>query len=233
MSPSTPIALVLAAGRATRYGDDTPKQFLSLLGRPVVRWAIDQHLALGHHVVVVVAPEQRDRMKALIGEAAERVDTVAGGATRRESVLAGVDAIPWTTHPDTAVVLRNAASPNTPDDLVLACVRGLASHDGMQAFVPSNETTFIHARGSLDKMIAREATGFTADPTVYRRSLIDAVADEMRAGRRGETTLDIARRLGADIGLAESPPSNIKLTQAGDLERLAALMAPAGAARSV
>jgi 2-C-methyl-D-erythritol 4-phosphate cytidylyltransferase len=213
---------VLAAGTGSRVGAARPKQLLTLLGKPVVAHALDQHTRLGHHVIAVASKETEDEIGAYVDEhlAARSVEIVRGGATRRESVLAGIEAIPQVTARDTGVFLRNAASPNTPDCLLQSCLDGVHDHDGIQAFVRSNETTFIRAHQNLDWVIARDVTGFTADPTAYRRELLERIADQLRGDDSGETTIDIARRLGANIGLAESPRTNIKLTTADDLLRL-------------
>lgn len=181
---------------------------------------------MGHHVVVVVSDGTKGPIVEMIDEHLPDADIqiAMGGDTRRASVIAGVEAIPDETDPTTGVILRNAASPNTPDSLIEGCLESVKQHDGVQAFVRSNETTFIRANDNLDWLIARDITGFTADPTVYRRELMESVAQEMRVGDLGETTLDIARRLHANIGLVESPRSNFKLTTAGDLHRLEVAM---------
>ena len=204
VDPATPVALVLA----------------------IVIHALEQHHRLGHHVIVVVSDVTEEPISEMIDEFLPDAEftMIRGGDTRRESVLAGVEAVPAETGPNTGVVLRNAASPNTPDSVIEACIEGMVDHDGMQAYVPSNETTFIRANENLDWLIARDVTGFTADPTVYRCELIRGIAEQMRTGGLGETTLDIARRLHANIGLVESPRSNFKLTTARDLHRLEVAM---------
>lgn len=224
-----PVAIVLAAGRGIRAGTQLPKQLLRLGGRPVMAHAVEQHLRLGHHVILVVSDDVRGEAEATLEalDAGAGAELVRGGATRRESILAGVAAIPADVGPADAVILRNAASPNTPDDLITACVNGLAINDGMQAYMASDATTFIHADGRLESLVPRSATGFTCDPTVYRRELIDSIARELEVDDVGETTLDVARRLGASIGIVESPADNIKITTAEDLERVAeAMIAP-------
>ena len=54
------VGVVVAAGRATRFGDSVPKQFRRLAGKSVLRRSVD---ALArepavHGVVVVLAPEE-------------------------------------------------------------------------------------------------------------------------------------------------------------------------------
>ncbi|MFT5202502.1 MAG: 2-C-methyl-D-erythritol 4-phosphate cytidylyltransferase [Candidatus Aldehydirespiratoraceae bacterium] len=224
MTPTTPVAVVLAAGKGVRVGSDIPKQFLELDGRPVVVHALEQHVRLGHYVVLVVSSDRRAEIDAILDRHLNDADIsiVDGGATRQGSVAAGFGAIPAVTAKTSAVILHNAASPFTPDALVSACVAGLADFDGMQGYVPSNETTFTHDGTRLEQLIPRAAAGFTCDPTVYRRELVDKISDELSG--TGETTLDIATRLGARIGIVESPATNIKITTPGDFERVAAAM---------
>ena len=188
---SSPVAIVLAAGKGVRTGSERPKQLLALGGVPVMAYAIDQHLRLGHHVIVVVSADVRAEAEALVDGRA--VELVQGGPTRRESVLSGIAALPPDTSGATAVILRNAASPNTPDAVIEACVAGIDAHDGMQAYVASEATTFVHDGQRLQALVPRADTGFTCDPTVYRRSLIDSIAAEMSAGTDGETPVHISK----------------------------------------
>lgn len=218
----TPIAIVLAAGKGERVGGEQPKQLRVVGGKPLAAHALDQHLRLGHRVVLVVPEALAGEFVAVV--AGRDVETVIGGATRRESVIAGFGAIAADTHVDTPVILRNAASPNVPDELVEACLAGLDSHYGMQAYRASEETTIVHDGRTIEQVVPRSATGFTCDPTVYRYSLAHDIHQELAASTDGETTLDIARRLGATIGLVASPPSNIKVTTMDDLDRVEAAL---------
>lgn len=225
MSDTTPVAIVLAAGKGERIGGDRPKQLLELGDRPVLVHALDQHVRLGHRLVVVVSTASRPLVEYWAEQSAGVAPIVVeGGATRRASVLAGIDGIPADTSADAPVLLRNAASPNVPDHVVIDCAAGVADTDGVQAFVPSEATTFERRGDRLERVLVRADTGFTCDPTAYRRELVDRIAAELRASDEGETTLDIARRLGAVIGLVESPVGNIKITTPGDLEAVRELM---------
>jgi molybdenum cofactor cytidylyltransferase len=47
-------ATVLAAGRGSRFGGDTPKPLVELRGRPLVAWALDAATASGLRPVVLV-----------------------------------------------------------------------------------------------------------------------------------------------------------------------------------
>ena len=228
VEPTTPVAIVLAAGTGSRMAADRPKQLLDLGGRPVLVHAVERHVARGDHVVLVAGRSIRAEVDEVLARhlAGAGVVVVTGGDTRRDSFLAGVDAVPSATGDRTGVIVQNAASPNTPPWLVAACLDRLADADGAQAYLPTQLTTFTHADGELRELHDRDRTGTTADPTVYRRSLLDRIAATLREGgeRSSGTTLDVARRLGARIAVVESPPGNLKVTQPGDLERVARAM---------
>lgn len=226
---TTPIAIILAGGSGSRSGSHRRKQLLDLHGRPVFIHAVDRYAGLGHHVVIVAALDSREEMVGDLDHHLPRVraDVVSGGPNRRLSIVAGVDAIPDVTADDTAVILHNAASPNTPDWLVEACLRALVDHDAVQAYIPSDTTTILHADGAVVGVVPRLESGFTADPTVYRRRLVDEIRRAIvESPSAGDTTIDIALRLGVRIGLVESPSDNLKITIPGDVERISRSMRP-------
>ena len=51
------IALLMAAGSGSRFGAAVPKQYLPLLGRPILRHAADPLQAVG---VIIPTEERRD-----------------------------------------------------------------------------------------------------------------------------------------------------------------------------
>lgn len=53
----TRYAIIVAGGSGSRFGSNTPKQFLPLAGRPVLMHTIDKFAAIGGTVIIVVLPE--------------------------------------------------------------------------------------------------------------------------------------------------------------------------------
>src|SRR5580698_5469166 len=98
-------AILVAAGTGSRYGAETPKQFLPLAGKPVIRHAAE---ALAREVdLLQPVGETAPILAALRGMAC--LPVVAGGVTRQASVLAGLEAlVPYA--PD-IVLVHDAARP--------------------------------------------------------------------------------------------------------------------------
>lgn len=115
--------IVVAAGSGSRFGG--AKQYAPLLGRRVVDWAIDVARSVADGVVLVVAPECVDQPEPAVDE------VVAGGATRSESVRAGLAAVP----DDAEVVLvHDAARPLASHNLFRSVVDAVLA--GSEAVVP-------------------------------------------------------------------------------------------------
>lgn len=92
-------AIIVAAGTGTRSGSDVPKQFAMLAGKAMIAHSyatLAAHPAIDR-VIVVIGEGQEAALRAAVGD----VEYVIGGATRRLSVLAGLEALssPPTRHP--------------------------------------------------------------------------------------------------------------------------------------
>ena len=117
MSSGTGVwAVLVAAGRGERFGGDRPKAFAKLGDRPLLAESLER-LDRSDWVesIVIVAPPEWEEPSILVAEeiAADKVrSAVTGGATRAESVRAGLEDVP----DEAAVVLvHDAARPILPE----------------------------------------------------------------------------------------------------------------------
>jgi 2-C-methyl-D-erythritol 4-phosphate cytidylyltransferase len=128
-------AVLVAAGRGERLGEDRPKAFvrlgeLPLLAEPLRRLDESEWV----DAVVVVAPPEWEEPAILLAEeiGASKVSAcVTGGETRSDSVRAGVAEVP----DDAAVILvHDAARPILPDEVIGRVIQALG--DGYDGAVP-------------------------------------------------------------------------------------------------
>src|SRR5215218_1558804 len=87
-------ALLMAAGRGARFGAELPKQYLPLLGRPVLRHAAEALLRDGlvDRILPVCAAGEEARVAAVL-DGLPVLPPVAGSETRQGSVRAGLEAL--------------------------------------------------------------------------------------------------------------------------------------------
>jgi 2-C-methyl-D-erythritol 4-phosphate cytidylyltransferase len=203
-------AIVVAAGRSERMGFD--KLWEDLGGRPVLAWSIAAAAASRpDHLIVVTAPDGIDRVERLLQAEAITGGVVAGGARRRDSVAAGVSAMPdveW-------VVVHDAARPLAAPRLV---ERGLQAARLSGAAVPELPIadTVKRVDGSrIIETVDRSELRAIQTPQVFRRSLLawalsasdDDVTDEAA----------LIESLGGIVYTFQGQPDNLKLTYPDDL----------------
>jgi 2-C-methyl-D-erythritol 4-phosphate cytidylyltransferase len=207
------VGIVPAAGRGERLGAAGPKAFALCGGRPLIDWSLDVLQAVCDRVVVAVPPG-----------AETGPDRVPGGGVRSESVRNALAATPEAA----IVVVHDAARPLLTADLVRRCVAEVeAGWDGAVAAARMSDTVKEAGEdravvSTLDRSrlwAVQTPQVFRAD--VLRRALGDASAERLAAATDDASLVEEA---GGRVRLVESPPENMKVTHAADLERAEALL---------
>lgn len=229
-------ALILAGGQGIRFGTaGQPKQFAEIGGKPLFIHALQTYVELAsvETVLLVANPDFMDSSVTALREfgVSAHVQIAPGGDTRQESVRNGLGAIMdlHELRDDDAIVLHNAASPNTPADTVTRCIAALDNAHVAQAYAPQLRTIFEMDGQQVGAVLPRSRLACSCDPTVYRATALRRVMQRQeKLGLCGETTTDIALSLGMRIELVKSEQSNIKITDRWDIDALKAAMRAPG-----
>lgn len=107
-------AIVPAAGSGSRFGAEKPKQYLDLLGRPLIYHTLAVLTACPDidRVWVVLSPDDREWGKHDWSALGPKLETLrCGGATRAESVTNGLQAAAMVASDDDWVLVHDAARP--------------------------------------------------------------------------------------------------------------------------
>ena len=222
------VALVVAAGNGSRAGGGVPKQYRRLGGKAVLAHAVERLRRAGAgDIRVVIGPGQRDRYDAATAGLA-LPSPVIGGAERRDSVRAGLEAIAADGGAD-LVLIHDAARPFLPRAVWNRLVAALEQAEAAVPALPAVDT--LARRGaSLGDPVDRAGLVRVQTPQGFR---FDAILAAHRAWRGGEATDDaqIARAAGHEIALVEGSPALDKLTFEEDFARAEALLAARMTAR--
>lgn len=194
-------AIVVAAGSGSRFGG--PKQYALLDGRRVLDWSLDAARAACDGVVLVVPAE-----RAGDDEKADAV--VPGGATRSESVRAGLAAVPSEAH---VVVVHDAARPRATAALFEAVIAAVeAGADGAVPAVPLADTVKRVHGDRVVETLDRSTLVAVQTPQAFR-------ADVLRRAHVGEATDDAAlvESVGGRVVIVPGEAANAKVTTPADL----------------
>src|SRR5690554_4872674 len=115
-------ALIVAAGRGSRAGPGAPKQYRMLAGQPVLRRTL---AAFANHpeimaVLTVIHPEDAPAFEAASSGLPKLLEPVFGGATRQESVRAGLEA--FNADALDLVLIHDGARPLISAPVISACI---------------------------------------------------------------------------------------------------------------
>lgn len=211
----------MAAGSGSRFGAAQPKQYLPLLGRPVLRHAAEALLREGGVDVLlpVCAPDAIAEVTALLA-GLPCIAPVAGGATRQASVRAGLEAL--AADPPSIVLVHDGARPVVPPGTVAALRAALATHAGAIPAQPVSDTLKRGDAGTILETVPRAGLFRAQTPQAFR---FVALLNAHRAAT-GEATDDaqLLEQAGVPVALVAGGESNVKITWPEDLARMEASM---------
>ena len=219
-------AVIAAAGAGRRAGGDRPKQWRLIAGRPVLRWSAEGLAAAGAErlVVAVAEGEQAAAAEALAGLAS--VQIVLGGASRADSVRAGLAAL--AASPPDAVLIHDAARPFVQARHVAGLLQALASAEGAVPVLAVADTLKRTSEGGALSTVPREGLLRVQTPQAFRYG---PLAAGYAAWDEAEPPTDDAapvERAGGRVIAAPGDPMLMKLTYPEDFDMAEAL---AGQAR--
>ena len=214
-------AVVPAAGSGRRYGGDVAKQYVELDGEPLLAHALRAllaHPAVEGAVVVLAADDAAWPGWAQVS--GKPVLACTGGATRAESVLAGLAALPESVRADDFVLVHDAARPNLHvADLDALLERGRADPVGAILAAPVRDTLKRAGDdGGIDRTEPRERLWRALTPQAFRRDLLRRALESAQAYAIVATDEAMAvERLGLHPALVEGREDNLKVTTPADL----------------
>jgi 2-C-methyl-D-erythritol 4-phosphate cytidylyltransferase len=210
-------AIVVAAGSGDRFGE--AKQFASVGGERLVDRAVAKAASTCDGVIVVLPP-------GVEWDGAPVAAAVTGGATRAESVRAGIAALPREIE---VVVIHDAARPLATEDLFGAVIDAVMA--GADAAVPGVAVADTVKRvdgARVVETVPRHDLVAVQTPQAFRA---DALRRAHAAG--GEATDDAAlvEAAGGRAEIVPGDPRNLKITHPDDLAVAEAILQAAAGER--
>jgi 2-C-methyl-D-erythritol 4-phosphate cytidylyltransferase len=206
-------AVIVAAGSGTRFGD-ADKVFAPLGGRPLLDYSARLFAAdagIGH-VVIVLGAHTLERGQALAKELGERVSVVIGGATRTDSVRAGVLALDPSIE---LVAVHDAARPLVSSGLLRRLIDAAVEVGAAIPAVPLVDTVYLAGQnGALEALLDRSRLRAAQTPQLARRDwLMQVLSNDAAATDEGS----LLHAAGYPVQLIEGEPENLKITLPRDL----------------
>jgi 2-C-methyl-D-erythritol 4-phosphate cytidylyltransferase/2-C-methyl-D-erythritol 2,4-cyclodiphosphate synthase len=207
-------AILVAAGSGSRFGGAVAKQFLPIGGRPVVRWGAE---ALLPHISLLQPVGDAEALAAALS-GLPHLPPVPGGATRQDSVRAGLEAL--APHAPDIVLVHDGARPLIPPGTIPALLDALQTHPGAIPAVPVADTLKRADGGLIAETVPRAGLFRAQTPQAFRFATLLALH---RAPAHPAATDDawLLEQAGLPVMLVPGAEENVKLTYPDDAARLA------------
>lgn len=213
----TTAAIIVAAGRGTRAGGNTPKQWQRIGGKTVLEHTLavfEAHPAVDA-IILVIAAQDVARAEALgLGT---RATIAIGGAERSASVLAGLAAAQADR-----VLIHDAARCCLPPSVI---DRVIAALQEAPAAAPALVVTDALWMGDGARVTGlRDRTGLYRAQTPQGFHLAAICDAHARFGAGAADDVEVAQRAGLDVTIVDGDERNIKITTPEDFARAEGLL---------
>ena len=222
-------ALIVAAGRGSRFGGEGPKQYAQLAGKPLLRHAIEGFLAAPGLGLVRCAIHADDRAiydAAVAGISDARLlAPVIGGATRQASVRAGLEELAASELPPDCVLIHDAARPLVDIEVVAHVLAALDENPGAIPALPVADTLKrTDDDNSIVETVSRAGLWRAQTPQGFR--FADILSAHKNALHEDFTDdADLLQAAGKQVVLVPGAESLLKVTIMADLQTLEAHLA--------
>ena len=212
-------AIVPAAGSGARFGAGKPKQYLDLLGRPLIHHTLAALTDCPDidRVWVVLAPDDTEWGRHDWSALGPKLETLrCGGATRADSVGNGLQAAAMVAGDDDWVLVHDAARPCLSGDMLAALFAELADDPvgGILAVPVADTLKRADAAQRVAATEPRDGLWQAQTPQMFRYRLLREALEKCR------TVTDEAgavEALGRQPKLVRGDASNLKVTYPADL----------------
>ncbi|MFH1131893.1 MAG: 2-C-methyl-D-erythritol 4-phosphate cytidylyltransferase [Pseudomonadota bacterium] len=207
--------LILAAGKGERCSTQRPKQFLQLLGRPLLAWtlhAFEDCKNIDTLVLVVAQEEMTETRKLLVEERIMKPITLCAGGDRRvDSVRCGLKVLPAGTK---IVAIHDGARPLVTPKLIEQVVDQARETGAAVAAVGAQDTVKIGVEKSISTL-DRSQVWLAQTPQAFNVEIIQkayALNDDRVGQLQVTDDSQLVEYLGHPIFLVRGERSNFKIT---------------------
>jgi 2-C-methyl-D-erythritol 4-phosphate cytidylyltransferase len=221
------IALIIAGGVGKRTQQKTPKQFITIDGKPILIYTLESFQV--HSDIDAIELVCLDGWQNIIEEYIQQYEIfklkwiVTGGNTAQESIRNGVFNLHNHCNENDIVIIHDGIRPLIDKDVVSDCIKVCNEYGNAVSSLPYNEQIFKTTDGFTSKeFIPRETLRRVQTPQAYKfgklyQSYKRAFDEEI--GIYGSSyTNTMMVELGESLHFAAGSDKNIKITTAEDID---------------
>ena len=222
-------AIILAGGKGSRVGQNIPKQFVKVLGRPILAYTLDifeLHEGIDAVEVVCVAGWEDELWRIVREEGFRKVKwVVEGGKDFQQSVRLGVEGLEGVCADDDIVVVHTGVAPFLAPEILTDTLRVCRDKGnaitGYPMYSLAGRRDAAHPEYT-NEWIDRDRIVCLKNPHAFRYGFVrDMYKEAVRTGLINQVkpyTTTLMFHMGLPIYLAKGSQANLKITTQADIE---------------
>ncbi len=219
--PSTKTtAIIVASGTGSRMGSEIPKQFIEVLGKPVIAYTINSLSKCKDidEIIIVTLSDYlvycKDIVDAFGFDKVSRI--VCGGDTRGNSVFNGLKELDDDCD---IVAIHDGVRPMIDSDTVSECIHQARKYGCAAVGVKMKDTVKVcDENGFIDHTADREKMWAIQTPQVFKKDIIYALHKDAHEKNLSFTDdCILAESAGYKVKIVEGQYENIKITTPQDI----------------
>jgi 2-C-methyl-D-erythritol 4-phosphate cytidylyltransferase len=213
------VALIPAAGVGARMAAGSPKQYLTVAGKPMLRHTADAFLAspLVSHTYIVVS-EADGYIDSVISSTEAGVTVLrCGGPTRMDSILNGLRAVRDAVADSDLVLVHDAARPGLTPGLIRKLIDGAGDAPSGGLLALPVVDTVKSTRGGELATVPRDGLWLAQTPQMFNYALLLRALSEAPDPHAITDDASAVEMLGLSPKLIEGHPCNLKVTLPADI----------------
>lgn len=217
------IAIILAGGSGSRFGDATPKQFLKVAGKKVIEHTIEvfeKHDSIDE-ICVVSRPDYIGEVEQMVvlNQYKKVRKVLAGGETRYYSSMAAINAY---TDDNDNLLFHDAVRPLLSNRIIDDCIKALEKYNAVDVAIKTTDTIVeMDPSGCISDIPDRSILYNGQTPQCFKRGVINNAYKTALQDPDLKITDDcgVVRKYlpNEPIYIVQGEPFNIKLTYLEDL----------------
>lgn len=218
--------IIIAGGVGSRLGAGIPKQFVEILGRPIIAYTLEkfQKHPMIDAIVIVCVEGYIEEVKriALENGITKLIKVVKGGTEYERSIMNGVSCLNGIAEPDDVIMVHWSASPFVTESIITDNIR-VCQEKGNA--ISASYSYLLYGTNDGDhanEAINRDTFMTLSAPQSFKYSLITEVYKQVEEKQlfgkvEAHTTVFMAT-LGIPLYFSEGSHTNIKITTKDDLD---------------
>lgn len=229
-------AVILAGGEGSRAGSEMPKQFVKLLGIPMLWWSVRAFHAYDPNteITLVMHPGFFDDWDIIYSELPEEdrripLRVVSGGRNRTHSVLNGI--MELGNDSDTLIAIHDAARPVIDRALIERVWRAAEEKGAVVPCCPEVNSLRVK-EGDTTVPVDRSLYLTVQTPQAFRADILQNAYSRIAEGGSYTDDASLVESAGYRVDVCMGDPANIKVTTPDDFTIVEALLAKRAGALS-